>query len=77
MKKIQKIIDSCYDCEFRHVFARATGGQAKAHLCVPPNWLDETEVNTEPFLLDLCENGSNALPIPDNCPLETYKAPTT
>lgn len=74
MKKIQKVIDSCYDCEFRHVFSRETGGSSKAHICRHTIIVDEYEVeHSAPFLLDVCDNGSNKLPIPKNCPLEDYK----
>ena len=75
MKKIQKIIDNCYDCEFRHVYIGGTGGHSKAHICRHVKKIDEDEVQrSEPFLLDVCDdNGSHELPIPKNCPLEDYK----
>lgn len=70
MAKIQKVIETCYDCEFRKQFTGGTGGSIKAQICVyEPT--DEEESFT-PFLLDYCENGSNTIPIPDNCPLEDY-----
>ncbi len=76
MKKIQKVIDSCYDCEFRRVFLGEKGGSSKAHICRHTIIIDEFECRVEhsaPFLLDVCDNGSNKLPIPQNCPLEDYK----
>ena len=74
MKKIQKVIETCYECEFRSIFNGMAGGQTKAHICV---YAHNSEEDLEPFLLDLCSNGSNALPIPDNCPLEDYTEPKT
>ena len=74
MKKIQKVIESCYDCEFRHVFTGINSSSSKAHICRHIEIIDQHEVkHSEPFLLDVCDNGSNHLPIPQNCPLEDYK----
>jgi hypothetical protein len=74
MRKIQKVIDSCYDCEFKHVFTGINSSSAKAHICRHVKIIDEDETeHSEPFLLDVCDNGSNELPIPPNCPLEDYK----
>ena len=75
--KIQKVIESCYDCEFRHVFHGMSGGTSKAHICRHILIIDKYEVeHSEPFLLDVCDNGSNELPIPENCPLEDYQPKT-
>jgi hypothetical protein len=74
MKKIQKVIESCYDCEFRHVFSGGSGGSSKAHICRHIKIIDQDKVeDSDPFLLDVCDNGSHNLPIPKNCPLEDYK----
>lgn len=77
MKKTQKVIDSCNDCEFRHISRGLNESSSKAHIwhiCRHILIIDEEEIeHSEPFLLDVCDNGSNYLPIPENCPLEDYK----
>lgn len=75
MRKIQKVIDTCYDCEFRHVYIGGAGGHSKAHICRHVKIIDEDAAeHSEPFILDVFENnGSNELPIPKKCPLEDYK----
>lgn len=72
MKKIQKIIETCHDCEYMKVFNGMTGGRTNASICMF-SYLSEDENKAEPFLIDICENGSNEMPIPQNCPLEDYK----
>jgi hypothetical protein len=73
MKKTQKVIESCYDCEFRHVFL-GRNVASKAHICRHIKIIDKDEdEHTNPILLDVCDNGSHELPIPQNCPLEDYK----
>ena len=74
MAKIQKVIETCYDCEFCKKFLGGTGGSIKAHLCV--YYPADEEKEFTPFLVDYCTNGSNEIPIPDNCPLEDYKPKT-
>ena len=70
MKKIQKVIDSCHDCEFKHLYRNNDKGQA--HICRHTTIIDDEAIPSPPFLLDVCDNGSNYLPIPENCPLEDY-----
>jgi hypothetical protein len=75
MKKIQKVIESCYECEFRSVYAK---NSSKAHICKYSFLNKDEEIEyLEPLLLDVCDNGSNALPIPKNCPLEDYTGTKT
>ncbi|WP_163401479.1 hypothetical protein [Flavobacterium fluviatile] len=71
MRKIQKVIDTCYDCEFCQQFKKTKNESTKAFICLFE--ADESTIKHQPFLLDVCENGSNHIDIPDNCPLETYK----
>lgn len=72
-KKIQKVIETCYDCEFRRVFSGGTGGLSKAHICRHEKIINKDKFEySVPFILDICDNGSNLILIPDNCPLEDY-----
>lgn len=75
MKKIQKIIETCNDCQFMKVFNGLTGGTTKASLCLF-GYLDNHEKPIDSFLLDIKDNGSNEILIPDNCPLENYEPKT-
>lgn len=69
-RKIEKVIDSCYDCNHMSVFSTTT---SKAYICLHAHSDNEYHNHdSEPILLDVCSNGTNALPIPDNCPLEDY-----
>jgi hypothetical protein len=67
MKKIENIIDSCYQCKY---CVKLKGeGHTTAFIC---DYGDDNKDFT-PFLLDLDHTaGSNRLDIPDSCPLETY-----
>lgn len=62
MKKIQKLIEDCIECDFCTRFNGVNN--SKVYVCLS----DEVE----PFLLDYCESGSNKMPIPEHCPLISF-----
>jgi hypothetical protein len=69
MKKIQKVIESCNDCEFALVYER-NGSQAL--ICAGVEIDNET--TTDPFLIlcaDKVKHYKNE--IPSECPLENYE----
>jgi hypothetical protein len=72
MKKIQKVIETCHDCEFCKKFQYVRNDYTSVHVCTFE--ADEAAPEAEPFLLNLSTSkGTYSLLIPDNCPLEDYK----
>jgi hypothetical protein len=70
MKKIQKVISTCHECEFSHVYTHQKGSQAL--ICGGIEINDEER--SEPFLLEIAPNVKHyEVLIPENCPLETYE----
>lgn len=69
MKKIQKVIGSCHDCEFAHVYER-NGHQAL--ICGGVEIDDER--STKPFLIFCADQVKHyEVEIPNECPLENYE----
>ncbi len=72
MKKIQKTIDNCQECEFSHVYERS-GTQVL--ICGGVDIDDQ--VSSREFLILLATNVNHyESEIPNNCPLETYEPKT-
>ncbi len=63
MKKIENIIDSCIACQFCERYNHSDVTRSPARIC--------TRVN--PYRLAGFDGAKHAFPIPDWCPLETYK----
>ncbi len=63
MKKIENIIDNCIDYMFCERYSHKDVTRSPARIC--------TRVN--PYRLAGFDGAKHALPIPDWCPLETYK----
>lgn len=74
LKKIAKVITSCYDCENCKKLNSPNNNYTTAFVCVIE--VEQDQVPMQPFLLEYSEgSGSLKLPIPENCPLEDYKEP--
>ena len=75
MKKIQKLISSCHDCEFCKKITSSTANNEKVTLCDFELVENEERIDEHvPFLLNYTKyGGTYSLDIPDNCPLEDYK----
>ncbi|PDS24667.1 hypothetical protein [Flavobacterium branchiophilum] len=71
MKKIQKTIDNCQDCEFSLIYEHK-GSQAL--IC---GGVQFDEDRTREFLILIADNVKHyKSEIPNNCPLENYEPKT-
>lgn len=80
MKKIEQVISDCTKCRYSKEYQEVNGNTSFILIC---NRHDADDENVDlkiyvPFLLNQSHNkikGYDNIPIPPNCPLETYKEP--
>ena len=79
MKKIQEVISNCIDCKFAKQFVEDGGNTDYVLVCTKKDdevdKEDAEEVYNKVFLIFRHYNkikNSLTIPIPNNCPLETY-----